>query len=460
MAFSNPQWQPNAAVPLYAVIVDGNGNIQQCIAPGVTSSTPPVWPVSVKSVTSDGTVQWQLVIVVVQPATTPTSSVPGLPAPLFLSDPDGLDPNLILGDMLTAFQTLAQRTLRPAQVEQLLINLYAYRESIIRNQIQYAGEQNLLAFAVYPMIDYLGALLGVSRLPAQPAVTTIQFTLAAALSVPFTIPAGTLIGTQDGQFQFATVSATTIAAGATTGTVNANCTTPGSEGNGYIAGQVNVILNPNPQLASASNTSTTGGGGDIETDDHLRARIQAAPNRFSVAGPAGAYRFFALGVDPSIVDVTVTSPDPGQVSVYILTGPIVTQPAGSPNSAGIAPPGLLSEVEAALSADDVRPLTDTVTALAVTEVDYTIVGTVELYADADVNTTMSAVNTAVKQFALNLSNRIQRDIVPEEIIAALGSIPGVYRVTLSSPTYTPLTTGQWANCTAITLTQTTATEAS
>jgi phage-related baseplate assembly protein len=96
----------------------------------------------------------------------------------------------------------------------------------------------------------------------------------------------------------------------------------------------------------------------------------------------------------------------------------------------------------------------------VSEVDYQITGTVELYADANVTATMAAVNAAAAQFAVNLASRIQRDIVPEEIIAALGSIQGVYRVTLTSPTYTQLATGQWANCTAINLTQTTAGESS
>ena len=165
-------------------------------------------------------------------------------------------------------------------------------------------------------------------------------------------------------------------------------------------GQVNVLLNPSPQVASVTNTSTTGGGGDIETDDHLRARIQAAPNRFSVAGPSGAYRFFALGVDPSIIDVLITTPAPGQVSVYVLTGPITAQPAASPNSVGIAPPALLAAVLSALSATTVRPLTDTVNAFAVSEVDYQITGTVELYADANVTATMAAVNAAAAQFAV------------------------------------------------------------
>ena len=237
MAFTNPQWAPNATVSQGAIIEDANGNVQQCVSPGVTGSTPPSWPVAPGSQTQDNSVIWQLVILIIQPETTPGGGVPTLPAPSFLNDADGLNPNLILADMITAFQSSAGRTLQPAQVERLLINLYAYRESIIRNQIQYAGEQNLLAFASFPMIDYLGQLLGVTRLAAQPALTTLQFTLAAASAVPFTIPAGTLVGTQDGQFQFATLTALTIPAGATTGTVNASCSTPGSAGNGYVWGR-------------------------------------------------------------------------------------------------------------------------------------------------------------------------------------------------------------------------------
>ena len=122
------------------------------------------------------------------------AGISSLPPPTFIKDADGLNPNLILADMVAAFQAAAGRTLQPAQVERLLINLYAYRESLVRNAIQYAGQQNLLAFAVFPMIDYLGQLLGVSRLGAQGAVTTLQFTLQNALTLPYTIAAGTRSG--------------------------------------------------------------------------------------------------------------------------------------------------------------------------------------------------------------------------------------------------------------------------
>ena len=381
------------------------------------------------------------------------ASFPGLPAPTFVNDADGLDPNLILADMIAAFQQASGRTLQPAQVERLLINLYAYRESLVRNAIQWAGQQNLLAFASFPMLDYLGQLLGVTRLAAVGAVTTLQFTLTAPLSLPYVVAAGTLVGTYDGQYQFATNSQLIIPAGAASGSVNAACTTPGEGANGYLAGQVNVLLNPSAQIASAINTTVTSGGSEPETDDHLRSRIQAAPNQFSVAGPANAYRYFALSADPSIIDAQVVSTSPGSVSVYVLTGPITLQPATAPNNAGIAGTALLAEVAAALSADSVRPLCDTVNVLAVNEIDYQMTGTVTLYADADPVSTMAAVNAAAQQFALGLASRVQRDIVPEEIVAALGSVAGVYRVQLTAPVYTQLTSGQWANCTEITLSQ-------
>jgi phage-related baseplate assembly protein len=380
------------------------------------------------------------------------AAVPILPPPVFVGDSDGLDPNSILADMIAEFETAAERTLQPAQVERLLINLYAYRESLVRNAIQYAGQQNLLAYAAFPMIDYLGQLLGITRLPAQSASSIFQFTLANPLTVSLVLPSGTKVGTSDGQYVFTTNVAVTIPGGQLNGSAEGIAAVSGAGANGYLPGQINVLLTPNPLIASVSNTTTSASGASSETDDHLRARIQAAPNQFSVAGPTGAYRFFALGANPSITDAQVISPAPGQVTVYILIGPITVQPAASPNNAGVAGATLLSSVTSVLSADAVRPLTDSVTAAAVNEVDYQITGTITLYTDADPASTMAAANLAAQNYALALASRIQRDIVPSQIIEAL-SVSGVYEVTLTSPVYTPLSPGQWANCTAIALTQ-------
>ncbi len=457
---SNPSWNPNTAVSTGAVIIDPNGNVQEWLgAAGTTGALPPsAWSSTLAGFTQDGTAivngasvpgGWTCVAVL-ETVQVPTGVI-SLPVPDFVNDADGLDPTAIVNDMITAYQAATGRTLYPAQVERLYVNLAAYRESLVRNAIQYAALQNLVAYAVYPNLDYLGALLGVLRLPAQGAVTTLQFTLPAALPIAFTVPAGALVGTQDGAYSFATSAALIIPAGATTGVVAAACTTAGSGGNGYATGQVSVQLNPSTLISAVTNTTVTGGGAANETDAHLRARIQAAPNQFSVAGPVGAYKFFALGADPSIIDVSVVSPSPGTVNVYLLIGPIMIQPDNSPNNAALASGTLIAKVGGILSSASVRPLTDTVQVLQITEVDYAITGTVTLYSDADPSSTSTAVNNAAVNFALALAARIQRDIVPSQIIEALQGVAGVYEVALTSPSYTPLTSGQWANCTAITL---------
>ncbi len=406
------------------------------------------------------------------PATGTPQTVPvDLPTPLFVNDADGLDATLVLNSMVTAFEAATGRTLYPAQVEQLLINLYAYREILDRNAIQYCGLQNLLAFAVYPMLDYLGEYLDCNRLPAQYATTILQFTLTAAQSSDTTIPSGTQIGTQDGLNIFATTSALTIAAGQTIGTVAAQCTTAGLSGNGYIPGQVSVMLGSFPLVASVTNTTTTANGTDGEPagttagDNHYRTRIQAAPNNLTTAGPSGQYRSLALDVSSTIVDAQVpTNPTtPGTAQVYVLTGP-VTQPSASRNSSGIASGTLLSAVQSALSAQTVRPLCDSVIVSAVTEVDYTVTGAITLYANASYSTIAAGITAAAQNLALTLAANIEQDIVLSQWQSAL-SVSGVYDMQLTlaanigGTPLTPtsdgsflLTAGQWANCTAINLT--------
>ena len=460
MANSNPAWSPNLQVALGFVIIDPNGNVQQASAPGLTGLQPPTFAtLNLGDVTGDGAqVKW-ILRAILAPPTLPAFPLPALPPPTFVNDAAGLDPNLVLAEHIATFEAATGRTLYPAQPERLMIDGFAYREVLTRQQIQGAGEGEMTAFARFPILDYLGALLGVTRLDIQPATTTIQFTLANALSVPFTVPGNTQVGTADGQFQFQLTGPLTIPAGATTGSITAICVSKGigAAANGYLPGSVSVLLNPNALIASVANLSTTSAGSDPETDDHLRARVQLASNTFTTAGPSKQYLALALGVSPTIIDAQITRPQPGTVNVYILTGPINNQPIASPNSVGIASSGLIAEVLAALSADTVRPLTDTVNVFAVTEVDYVITATVELYSDANQTAVQAAVKQAAILFANNLASRVQRDQVPEEIGAAL-SVAGVYRVVVTSPAYLQLTPGQWSNCTAINLTFTTSTE--
>jgi len=403
---------------------------------------------------------------IIAPATGTPQVVPvNLPVPSFVNDTDGLNVQSILNDMITSFEATTGRTLYPAQVEQLLINLYAYRESLVRNAIQYCGLQCLLAFASYPALDYLGQLLNVERLPPQPSAAPLLFTLTAVQTTATDIPAGTQVGTKDGAFIFATSTDLSIPAGELTGTVTGICTTAGSGANGYLAGQISVLLATLPLVSTVANTAASANGDEQELDDHFRTRIQAAPNLLTTAGPTGSYRALALEVSSSIVDVFIPSVPaiPGQVQVYILTGP-VSQPSASPNNAGIASGALITAVYNALSAATVRPMNDSVVVNPVTEVDYTVTGVITLYGNVNYAAVAAGITAAAQQLALSLAASIAQDIVLSQWVAAL-SVAGVYDVditlaaNIAGVPLVPTADGgfvlsgsQWANCTALNLT--------
>ncbi|MDO5650562.1 MAG: baseplate J/gp47 family protein [Moraxella sp.] len=74
------------------------------------------------------------------------------------------DANVITDEIIDLYESLGNKKLYPAQADRLFIDVIAYREMLIRAQIQLACEQNLLAFADGVMLDYLGDFFGVIRL--------------------------------------------------------------------------------------------------------------------------------------------------------------------------------------------------------------------------------------------------------------------------------------------------------
>lgn len=96
------------------------------------------------------------------------------------------------------------------------------------------------------------------------------------------------------------------------------------------------------------NVTLSFGGADIESDDRLRDRIILAPESFSVAGPKGAYIYWAKTAHQNIIDVAVESPEPGTVNVYPLM------------KDGVLTVEVKSLVEEVLNNDKRRPLCDLV----------------------------------------------------------------------------------------------------
>ena len=174
-----------------------------------------------------------------------------------------------------------------------------------------AGRQTLLRYARGQVLDAIGERLGVERIAATPATTTVKFTLSATQQNAITIPAMTRV-TSDGSLYFETDDACAIPSGELSGTVTASCTTAGTVGNGIVAGELSTLVDLQPYVSTVVNVDSTAGGDDGEPytadgDDRLRERIRLAPNALSVAGPEQAYVYWAMSSDPGIVDVAAFS---------------------------------------------------------------------------------------------------------------------------------------------------------
>ena len=159
-----------------------------------------------------------------------------------------------------------------------------------------------------------------------------------------------------------------------------------------------------------------------EGDSDFRRRVQLSLEGFSTAGPVGAYIYHALSADPDVLDASAASPLPGNVVVTVL----------SRTGSGAASPALVAAVQAALSADDVRPLCDTVGVQSATIVNWHIAATLTCYPGPDRAVILAAAQAAAQTYAAD-QHRLGRDVTLSGIYAALHR-PGVQRVALVNPT--------------------------
>lgn len=181
-----------------------------------------------------------------------------------------------------------------------------------------------------------------------------------------------------------------------------------------------------------------------ETDAALRYRIQLALEGLSTAGPVGAYEYHALSVD-GVKSVGIQGPpdtDPGDVLVTIL----------SADGDGTADGTLISAVDAALNAEDVRPLTDQVTVQSATIIPYEIIATIYVSPGPDPEAVRLNALASVQTFAES-RHRVGADVRLSALYAAL-HVGGVDRVALTAPGITAdvvCTAEQAAYCSGITL---------
>jgi phage-related baseplate assembly protein len=332
----------------------------------------------------------------------------------------------IQAEIINTYENLTGRSL--AQGDPVRLFLLAVASVIInqRNIIDFAAKQNLLSYAQDTYLDFIGELVGVTRLEATPALTTIRFTLSTTQGSVYTIAAGTRVSA--GNLEFATTEVLEIPIGNLTGDVPAACITPGTIGNDLLPGQIRTLVAPLPFVQGAVNTTSSTGGADREGDESMVDRIRLAPSAFTVAGPRDAYIYWALTANQAIIDVAVSSPSPGVVDVRPLL-----------EGGAIPDQDVLDQVDAVLSSDNIRPLTDLVQVGAPSTVSYNI--NVDFWIKSE-NAAQSlaiqnAVTAAVNDYILWQKTRIGRDINPDQLLTRMINA-GAKRVVITSPSFTVL----------------------
>lgn len=324
--------------------------------------------------------------------------------------------------------TRINKTLGRADPVRLFLLGVVYQLVVQRNIVDFTGKSNLIKYSRGDYLDNIGARWGPTRgrrLPAQKASCTLRFSLAAALAIDVIVPYATRAQTNEG-IEFSTTSEGRIPSGALFCDVPAVAVEAGEAANDLAPGQISNIVTPNlPYLTGVTNITESSGGADRENDERFRARIWMAPESFSVAGPYGAYEYWAASANPNISDVSIWSDadHAGQVYIYFIMegGRLPTEVEKQ-------------QVYDICSADDIRPLTDQVFVESPAVIDFPVIAT--FWIDWNKATFAASIRdgvyTAFEHYKLWQKTEIGRDINMSVMIQMLINA-GASRVGLISP---------------------------
>jgi len=309
-------------------------------------------------------------------------------------------------------------------------------------------KQRTLRYARGEVLDAIGERYNVYRTEPTKATAAFRFEVSEPQALNIIIPAGTRI-THDGSFYFATKEVAVLSAGEEAVDVEAECTEGGAQYNGYTGGTISTLVDLIPYISEASNMEVTSGGDDGEPytdegDERYRERIRLSPSTQSTAGPESAYRYFVLSADPDIIDVSVECPEdePNTVNLYPLM------------KGGALPGADVLEKVLAVLADDVRPMTDKVQALAPAAVEYEV--ELKYYCTKDNEAaTIEAIEGeggAVSLYNAWQTAALGRDINPDQLrrfVLAPTTGTGALRVDVVKPTLVELGKSQVAKLSGV-----------
>ena len=116
-----------------------------------------------------------------------------------------IDPSTIVPQLVEDFENALGVVLKAGDQRREFLQGFGYVFTTALQQVEMTGEVNLLQYAYGTYLDKLGELVGVTRLPADYADCTVQFTLSGAQPQAVQVPEGTRV-TPDGTLFFATTA--------------------------------------------------------------------------------------------------------------------------------------------------------------------------------------------------------------------------------------------------------------
>ena len=343
------------------------------------------------------------------------------------TDTETIENSLIaLWELMYEKMTGKKKKVYPASPERLYI---AYTAEIIVQQriiINETAKKNVPRYANGKYLDSLGELFkDTFRLPEARATAIFRFHISEPQPQSVIVPQGTRINF-DGEIVFATTEELEIKAGEEYGDILGECLTPGIVGNNIAAGQIKEIMDTYDFYWKVENITRTAGGADKESDQSYYERLRESMEGFSTAGPVGGYIYHVKSVSTAIADVTATSPEPGLVDIRVLL-----------NGGEMPTEATMQEIQDALNASTVRPLTDRVIVSKPEEVPFSVDVTIYLPRYSQTSSTIIErdARSAVAAYIKWQTEKMGRDINPSRLHNFLMEA-GLKRAEIRKPDFT------------------------
>ena len=310
------------------------------------------------------------------------------------------DPDEIWKEMIAAYVKAGGDILYPGDEKEMLLRGVQSVIVQVFAGVDTALRMDTLRYAVGDYLDIYGEKRGCTRIAAKAATCTVEIKFRAS-GIARTIAAGTTL-TADGE-RIYMLEDDVIQTGYEQ-TVNAEviCRDLGNIGNGLLAGTQLQFMIPNPAVLSVFAVRDASGGQNEEDDETYRERIRTYGLMNTTTGPQIQYESKAKDVTSEILDARALNLGAGVVGVYLIL------------QSDVGADAIVQSVSAALNAQDVRPLTDTVEVHRATAMPYEL--NVQYMQEAGSNIA-TAVAAAVEEYQAWQDETIGRAFNPDKLMA-------------------------------------------